>query len=211
MRIAILDYGAGNLTSVARALSACGADPRIVQSPAALDRDDAIVVPGVGHFQVAATRIDDAWRRALEAHLASGRALLGICLGLQWLFEGSDEAPGARGLGVLRGRSVRLPDVVKVPHVGWNTLDRAPRADGPPSRLLEGLPPATAFYFTHSYAVPVMPSAVATTEHGMAFTAAVESGLIYGTQFHPEKSSQAGLRVLANFVAATATTAVGAA
>jgi glutamine amidotransferase len=201
--IAILDYGAGNLPSVARACRACGATPRIVREPTDLHEASAIIVPGVGHFDTAARGIGDDWRRALTAHVARGRALFGICLGLQWLFESSDEAPAARGLGLLPGRSIRLPDIVKVPHVGWNTLDRT----GRPSRLLEGLPPDAFVYFTHSYAVPVVPDAVATTTHGMPFTAVVESGCVFGTQFHPEKSGEIGLRMFANFVRAAASCA----
>jgi imidazole glycerol phosphate synthase glutamine amidotransferase subunit len=199
--IAILDYGVGNLPSVARAVAAVGGAARIVREPADVDAasdTSAIIVPGVGHFQVAADRIHAAWRGAIRAHLDRGRAVLGICLGMQWLFEGSDEAPGATGLGVLPGRSIRLPPNVKVPHVGWNTLDRTDQ----PSRLLEDIAPDTAVYFTHTYAVPAGPATVATSTHGVAFAAAVEAGPLFGTQFHPEKSGAAGLRLLANFLRA---------
>jgi glutamine amidotransferase len=126
--------------------------------------------------------------------------LLGICLGLQWLFEGSEEAPEVKGLGAIAGRCARLPQTegLKVPHVGWNSL-HVPR----PSRLLHGVDENTQVYFTHSYAAPVTTEAAATCEHGATFAAAVETAGIFGVQFHPEKSSDAGIRIVRNFVAAT--------
>jgi glutamine amidotransferase len=198
--VAIVDYGAGNLPSVARAVAAAGGTPRIVQTPADVDARDTIVVPGVGHFQVAARGIDEEWRQTIGRHLSAGGCVFGICLGMQWLFEGSDEAPGLSGLGALPGRAARLPDTVKVPHVGWNTLERTTMR----SRLLEGLAEGTAVYFTHTFAVPAGPDTVATTSHGIPFAAAVESGLLFGTQFHPEKSGPAGIRMIANVLGAAA-------
>jgi glutamine amidotransferase len=197
MQIALVDYGAGNLTSVIKGLRATGADVRVVARPAELADAQAVVVPGVGHFE--ATRaLGEDWRAAVRARLDAGTPFLGICLGMQWLFEGSEEAPGVPGLGRLPGRCFRLPDTVKVPHVGWNTLEPA-QAD---SRLLAGLPPGAMAYFTHSFAAPIVGATAARTDHGTAFTAAVEDGLVFGTQFHPEKSGTTGLRLLANFMAA---------
>jgi glutamine amidotransferase len=123
--------------------------------------------------------------------------LLGVCLGMQWLFEGSDEAPAAAGLGLFSGRSRRIADGVKVPHAGWNQLDRR----GRPSRLLAGLPVGATIYFSHSFVIPPVGDAVAITIHGGAFTSVVERGAVFGVQGHPEKSGRVGLRLLANFVA----------
>ena len=178
-----------------KGLTTTGASVRLVTDPSDLADAGALVVPGVGHF-AATQALGDAWHRAIRGRLDAGVPLLGICLGLQWLFEGSDEAPEARGLGLFSGRCFRLPDDVKVPHVGWNTLDTGGRT----FRLLEGLEPGSMAYFTHSYAAPVEAAAAVTT-HGAPFAAAVERGHVFGTQFHPEKSGTAGLRMLANFVA----------
>ena len=196
--IALVDYGAGNLTSVRKAFSHLGAGIYTPSSPADLDRAAAVVVPGVGHF--AATRsLTPEWHDAVRAALGAGKPLLGICVGMQWLYEGSTEAPGCPGLGVISGTCTKLsggPEALKVPHVGWNTL-AMPR----PSRLLAGLAPGSSVYFTHSYAGPVNEAAAAVTEYGgERFAAAVESGLVMGVQFHPEKSSEAGLTILGNFL-----------
>ena len=192
--IAIVNYGAGNLTSVARAFAAIGADAEITRSPRSLDSAHAIVVPGVGHF-AATSSIDEELRSALRS-AARTKPLLGICLGLQFLFEGSEEADDP-GLGLLDGRCMLLRPrrSARVPHVGWNTLERLR-----PSRLLDGIPEPAAFYFTHSYAAPVTDACVAQTSHAATFAAAVERGSIFGVQFHPEKSGAQGLRVLSNFV-----------
>ena len=198
--IALVDYGAGNLTSVRKALSAVGMAFHTPSVPGELAGAAGIIVPGVGHF-VATARLDEAWRAAILERIERGVPLLGVCVGMQWLFEGSEEAPGTPGLGVLEGRCVRLPrhDGVKVPHVGWNTL-APPR----PSRLLDGVPPASQVYFTHSYAAPVTDDCVAVTTHATPFAAAVErsgeGGRIFGVQFHPEKSGDTGLRILRNFL-----------
>jgi glutamine amidotransferase len=192
--LALIDYGAGNLTSVVKGFTAAGAEVRVATSPDDLAGASGLVIPGVGHFD--ATRaLDEPWRRAVRDRLEAGVPLLGICLGMQWLFEGSDEAPDVPGLGVFRGRCFRLPDLLKVPHVGWNTLE----IQDPASRLLHDVPAGAMAYFTHSYAAPGAGAAAVTT-HGVPFASAVERGRVFGTQFHPEKSGSAGLRMLANFV-----------
>ncbi len=192
--IAVIDYGAGNLTSVRKALAAVGASCFTPESPVDLDDADGIVIPGVGHFE-ATSRIDAQWRAAILASVERQTPLLGICLGLQYLFEGSDEAPEVRGLGLFAGRCTRLPTRVKVPHVGWNALSTRRR-----SVLLRGIRDTTQVYFTHSYAAPITKAAVATTEHGVRFAAAVERDRVFGVQFHPEKSGDEGLRILRSFV-----------
>jgi glutamine amidotransferase len=196
--VALIDYRAGNLTSVAKGLAAVGAEVRVAESPADLTGADAIVIPGVGHFR-ATGALDDHWRHAIQQAVDGGRPLLGICLGLQWLFEGSDEAPGLAGFGAFSGRCFELQGNVKVPHVGWNTLAPTSR----PGRLLEGVAADASAYFTHSFAAPRASATTATTTHGLEFSAVVERGRIAGVQFHPEKSGATGLRVLANFLAMT--------
>jgi len=204
--VALVDYKAGNLTSVRKALAAVGAEILTPSTPDDLTAADAIVVPGVGHFDATAA-LDAPWHGAIRARLDAGVPLLGICLGQQWLFEGSDEAPDVPGLGVLPGRCVKLTPVamptadgttpvLKVPHVGWNALTRT----GRPSRLLDGIADNAQAYFTHSYVAPASEATVATTDHGGAFTSVVEQGLVFGAQFHPEKSGGTGLRMLRNFI-----------
>ena len=195
VEIALVDYGAGNLTSVRKGLAAAGAAAVSPSSPEALAEARGIVVPGVGHFQ-ATSRIDERWRRAILTAVDRGVPLLGICLGLQFLFDGSEEAPGAPGLGLIPGMCVRLPAGLKVPHVGWNALHTIR-----PSSILDGVPDGAQAYFTHSYAAPVGPLSVASTTHGLEFASVVERGAVCGVQFHPEKSAAAGLRILRNFVA----------
>ena len=196
--IALIDYGAGNLASVRKAFVASGASLSTPERPSDLDGAAGIVVPGVGHFS--ATRsLEGEWRTVIARRVADGCPLFGICLGMQWLFDGSTEAPDVAGLGVLTGTCTRLDDqggALKIPHVGWNALDVAPD-----SQLLNGVTPGAYVYFTHSYAAPVTEAAIATTSHGARFAAAVEYGRVMGVQFHPEKSSDAGLRMIRNFVA----------
>ena len=194
MNLVLVDYGAGNVTSVVKGLTAAGALVRIATAPDELVGAEGLVIPGVGHFGSTAA-LGAGWRRAIRDRIEAGVPLLGICLGMQWLFEGSDEAPDNPGLGVFAGRCFRLPDVVKVPHVGWNTLE----SSGQTSRLLRHVPADAMAYFTHSYAAPAE-AAIAVTTHGVPFSAAVERGRVFGTQFHPEKSGSAGLRMLGNFV-----------
>jgi imidazole glycerol-phosphate synthase subunit HisH len=201
MTVALIDYGAGNLASVRKALLASGADVFGPRTPADLLRASAIVVPGVGHFAATAA-LDASWRRVLLDQVAVGVPLLGICLGMQWLFEGSEEAPDTAGLGVMRGTCRRLQpgarpaEPFKVPHVGWNAL-----ALRRPSRILHGVADGAQVYYTHSYAAPVTDDTVATTTHGAPFASVVERDLVFGAQFHPETSGDVGLAVLRNFLA----------
>ena len=194
--IALVDYGAGNLTSVRKAFAAIGATLFVPSQPLDIRTADRIVVPGVGHFGATAA-LAGAWTDEIRAAVARGVPLLGICLGMQWLYEGSDEAPAVPGLGVLLGRCSRLPPAsdIKIPHVGWNCAD-VTRA----SAIVARLPPHPQMYFTHSYVAPVTSSTVATTEHGARFASIVQQGAVAGVQFHPEKSSDAGLQVLRNFL-----------
>lgn len=197
--IALIDYGAGNLTSVRKALAALGAEFVVPTSPAQCTAATGLIVPGVGHFSATAA-LDAPWRGAISDAVGAGTPLLGICVGMQWLFDGSEEAPDVLGLGVLRGRCARLRGDaarrLKIPHVGWNALEQ-PRS----SRLLDGVRPGTHVYFTHSYAAPVTDDCVGATTHAEGFAAAVERDNVFGVQFHPEKSGDAGLQILRNFLA----------
>jgi glutamine amidotransferase len=187
---------------VRKALSAVGAEFLTPESTADLETASGIIVPGVGHFASTA-HLDDPWRNTILARVEAGTPLLGICVGMQWLFQGSDEAPECPGLGLLEGRCTRLASTaderLKVPHVGWNALTPpSPRG----SRLLAGVAAQSQVYFTHSFAPPVTADCVAATTHGQPFAAAVERGHVFGVQFHPEKSSDAGLQILRNFLEA---------
>jgi glutamine amidotransferase len=200
MNIALIDYRAGNLTSVRKALGAVGAEVYTPETADDLQKADGIIVPGVGHFNVTAT-LDAPWREAVRAHVVDRkRPLLGICLGLQWLFEGSEEAPDLPGIGLLPGHChlLRAPGL-KVPHVGWNTLDTVAEGAAAP-RVLRDVPDQAYAYFTHSYVAPITDACVATTTHGQTFAAVVERGVVMGAQFHPEKSGDVGLAILRNFV-----------
>lgn len=203
--ISLIDYGAGNLASVCKAFAAVGGAPAVVSRLEDLGTPDALVVPGVGHFGATAP-LDERWRAAIRAHVAAGRPLLGICLGMQWLFEASEEAPGCPGLGLLAGTVYRMRSTfpssdgqtsvrLKIPHVGWNRLAFARE-----SAALADVHDGAHVYFTHSYAAPITEDCVAATTHGEAFAAVVERGVVWGAQFHPEKSSDVGLQILRNFV-----------
>jgi len=197
--IALIDYRAGNLTSVKKALAAVGAEVFVPESPGEIARARGVVVPGVGHFG-ATTAISRDWIDEIQALVANGCPLLGICLGMQWLYEGSEEAPACPGLGVLSGRCYRLSgssstERLKVPHVGWNALDR--RRD---DTIADGVADRSQVYFTHSFVAPITSDTVAETSHGEAFASIVQRGRIAGVQFHPEKSGDVGLRILRNFV-----------
>ena len=199
-RIALIDYKAGNLTSVRKALAAVKADVYTPETPAELAGAQGIIVPGVGHFGATAA-LDDSWKEAILARVGEGRPLLGICLGLQWLFEWSEESPELKGLGVFSGTCYRLrgqsagPTAIKVPHVGWNSLEALSRAP-----VVEGVADGAQVYFTHSYVAPVTPDTAAATSHGERFAAIVQRGQIAGVQFHPEKSGEVGLRILRNYM-----------
>jgi glutamine amidotransferase len=240
--IALIDYGAGNLSSVRKALAAIGASVWTPTVAGEIGRAHGIVVPGVGHFNTTRSLCDD-WRKAIQTMADDGVPLLGICVGLQWLFEGSEEAKEVTGLGSFPGRcfllgsspSLRLrqgfhlratryggqaggqaktqdpgpkpqgpspksqvPSPLKVPHVGWNSLVM-PR----PSRLMAGVKDGTQVYFTHSYAAPVVADTAAICEYGVPFSAAVERDNVSAVQFHPEKSGDAGLRILSNWLKQT--------
>ena len=206
--IALVDYGAGNLTSVKKALTALGAEFMVPESPDDFAAAAGLIVPGVGHFS-ATTALGAPWRDAIGRAVRAGTPLFGICVGMQWLFEGSDEAPDVPGLGVLEGRCQLLRgdawQRLKIPHVGWNVLQppRGPHGSAPDAfsgRLLAGLPSAPHVYFTHSYAAPVTTDCVASTTHAESFAAAVERDHVFGVQFHPEKSGDAGLQILRNYL-----------
>jgi glutamine amidotransferase len=201
--IALIDYGAGNLTSVKKALRFLGADFSVPGQPSELKDARGVIVPGVGHFGATA-RLEGEWRDTIDRVTKAGTPLLGICVGMQWLFEGSDEAPEVSGLGAMRGRLGRLRGDadrrLKVPHVGWNALEfGGPEASTLP-RLLRGIEPGTEVYFTHSYAAPVTGDTAAATTHLDRFASVVERDNVFGVQFHPEKSGEAGLQMLRNFL-----------
>ena len=203
IRIAVVDYGAGNLVSIEQALLTVGAQPVLARDADALADAEALVVPGVGAAEPAMRRLARA--RLVDPILdwiARGRPYLGICLGLQLLFEGSDE-DGAETLGVIAGRTRRLANAPTLPHIGWNQVVRT--REHP---LFDGIEPDADYYFVHSYAGEPDASAgdaaqvvVATTEHGDRFSSAVALGALAGVQFHPERSGEDGLRLLGNFVA----------
>ncbi|MDQ2924316.1 MAG: imidazole glycerol phosphate synthase subunit HisH [Acidobacteriota bacterium] len=200
--VAIIDYRAGNLTSVVKALRYLGADDIVItQSPEEVRRADKIVLPGVGHFQSTQLLTDLGLTQATREAVAKGTPFLGICVGLQWLYEGSTEAPEIEGLDHFAGECERFPATyeaqeLKSPHVGWNSLEDI-RAD---SQLLRSVAPGSFVYFTHSWRAPLSADTVAATMYGGAFTSAVERGNVMGVQFHPEKSAEIGLRVLENFL-----------
>ncbi|MEM4389973.1 MAG: imidazole glycerol phosphate synthase subunit HisH [Candidatus Micrarchaeia archaeon] len=192
--IALIDYGAGNLLSIANAVRVVGGETRIVRSASGLRECDAIILPGVGSFGL--VRRLAGMRRELLRQLDDGKPYLGICLGMQFLFEESEEARG-RGLAVFEGRVKRLPHGVKRPHIGWNQVKKMGACT-----LLRGIPDNSFFYFDHSYyAEPQDKSiVVGSTEYGVSFASVVARENIFGVQFHPERSGEVGLRMMANFV-----------
>jgi imidazole glycerol-phosphate synthase subunit HisH len=226
--IALVDYGAGNLTSVRKALAHLEAEFVTPTTASDLERAHGIIVPGVGHFE--ATRaIDEQWRHAIRSAVDRGAALFGICLGMQWLFEGSAEAPGLPGLAVFDGCCQKLPDkstqqVVTHPTPFQKPFQKLPDESTQqsemhptpllkiphvgwnslvlpqPSRLMNGVEQNAQVYFTHSFVAPPTPAAAATTTYGQPFTSAVERGRVSGVQFHPEKSGDVGLRILRNWL-----------
>lgn len=197
MRVTVIDYKAGNLTSVLKTLRHLGAEPTVTDGDLSLvETAERIVLPGVGHF-AATERLDKTGlTEAIRAATARGVPFLGICVGMQWLYSGSTEAPQQPGLACFAGQCTRFADgTEKVPHVGWNSLEIRPD-----SRLLAGVNPGEFVYFTHAYKGPVTADTAAVTHYIEPFAAAVERGNVMGAQFHPEKSGETGLKVLSNFL-----------
>jgi glutamine amidotransferase len=202
MTIAVVDYGIGNLRSAEKALQHLGADARLTANEHEIAAAAAVVLPGVGNFGACMRALRESGLEQVTLDAATdGRPFLGICVGMQMLFDGSDESPDATGLGVVSGRITRLPGTVRLPQMGWNTLE-----PGNGTRLLAGLPEPAWCYFVHTYAPEPDDDAVvaAWCDYGRRFAAAIERGPLWATQFHPEKSGAVGLALLANFVKAAA-------
>lgn len=198
MKITIIDYGMGNLHSAAKALEKVGAQVKVTSDPELVRQADKVILPGVGAFGDCMKNLNEReLAPVIHEVIAAGKPFLGICVGLQLLFEGSEEDPGVAGLGIFKGmvRKIAAPGL-KIPHMGWNNLEYRTS-----SSLFQGLPPAAYVYFVHSYhAVPTDESCItAVTDYGGQVTAAVGRGLVQAVQFHPEKSSAVGLKILANF------------
>lgn len=198
--IAILDYDAGNIKSVEKALIKLGEQPVITRDHDEILGADKVILPGVGAFGDAMEKLRSyGLTEVIHQVVNRGKPFMGICLGLQLMFESSDEAPGVKGLGLLAGEIVKIPQIadLKIPHIGWNSLKFQNNG-----RLFEGLPQDTYVYFVHSYYLKAREEAIvkATTEYGVVIHAAVEQGNVFGCQFHPEKSSDAGIHMLRNFV-----------
>jgi glutamine amidotransferase len=192
--IAIVDYRAGNLVSVKKAVDYLGFSCAITSDPAMVERAEKVIVPGVGHFAATSTLTETGLRAVIAGAIERRTPFFGICVGMQWMFDSSEEAPGTSGLGVFPGRCTHFPAEVKAPHVGWNQLEVM---DG--SRLLCGVASGAFVYFTHSYRAPLVAGTVACCDYGGPFSAAVERGHLFGVQFHPEKSGDVGLTILENF------------
>ncbi len=192
--IAVVDYRAGNLTSVKKALDHLGIDAIVTREPEVVVKADKIILPGVGHFSATTILEQTGLRAAIMSQVERGVPFLGVCVGMQWMFDSSEEAPAIPGLGLISGKNERFPANVKSPHVGWNSLECAER-----SRLFRGIPSGSFVYFTHSYRAPVVKATVARSEYGGEFSAAVEQDHLFGMQFHPEKSGAVGLQLLQNF------------
>jgi imidazole glycerol phosphate synthase glutamine amidotransferase subunit len=194
--IAIFDYGAGNLQSVKNTLGELGCEYTLIRDSEGLRQATRILLPGVGHFGQMMRALDDLGvRETLLERLRAGVPFLGICLGMQALFESSEEAPEVRGLGLFPGAVQRFSPGARVPHMGWNQLEQRPD-----SHLLRGIAPRSYVYFAHSYYVPVVEQAAAVCTYGLRYTAALEAGNVFGVQFHPEKSGPVGLRIVRNFL-----------
>jgi len=194
--IAIVDYGAGNLVSVKKVLAWLGQDCAITSDPGQVRNASKIVLPGVGHFASTAALSRSGLQDAIADAIHRGIPFLGICVGMQWMFQHSQESPSTAGLGVFEGECERFPASVKSPHVGWNQIDVAAS-----SQLLRGVRSSSFVYFTHSFRAPVTDTTVASCEYGGHFSAAVEREHLFGVQFHPEKSGDTGLKILSNFCA----------
>jgi imidazole glycerol-phosphate synthase subunit HisH len=194
--IAIVDYGAGNLVSVKKALDWLGRECAITSDPGQVAKAAKIVLPGVGHFASTEALRSSGLQDAIVTAIGRGVPFLGVCVGMQWMFQTSQESPETAGLGAFEGECERFPITVKSPHVGWNQIEI-----NPSSRLLRGVRPSSFVYFTHSFRAPVTDATVACCEYGGRFSAAVEREHLFGVQFHPEKSGQPGLQILSNFCA----------
>lgn len=194
--ISIVDYGAGNLRSVQNTLAEIGAAFRLIDDPAGVEEADKLILPGVGHFGQIMRALDAMrLRQPLVNYIRSGRPFLGICIGMQGLYEKSEEAPDVPGLGIFPGTVTRFPKDVRVPHMGWNEIRPASRA----AKLLAGVPERPFVYFANSYHAPVGAETVATCDYFGPFSAALEQDNVFGVQFHPEKSGPLGLHVVRNF------------
>jgi glutamine amidotransferase len=191
--IAIVDYGAGNISSVKKALEHLRAETQVTSDSSLIAAAEKIIMPGVGHFS-RCQWLNEKLRTPVLNAIKSGKPFLGICVGMQWLFSGSTEAPETPGAALFGGECSRFPTSVKSPHVGWNQIEV--RAG---SRLLHGIDSGAFVYYTHSYRAPVIAETTACTNYGGAFSAAVERDNVFGVQFHPEKSAEAGLKILENF------------
>ena len=197
MKVTVIDYKAGNLTSVLKALRYLGAEPIVTDAELApILAAERIVLPGVGHF-AATSRLDETGiTAAIHTSIAQGTPFLGICVGMQWLYQGSSEAPSQPGLGAIQNHCARFPEgSEKVPHVGWNSLDVRSR-----SKLLKDVGAGEFVYFTHSFRAPLSSATAASTHYIEDFTSAVEVENVMGVQFHPEKSGATGLKILSNFL-----------
>ncbi|MFZ0138511.1 MAG: imidazole glycerol phosphate synthase subunit HisH [Candidatus Sulfotelmatobacter sp.] len=192
--IAVVDYGAGNLNSVKKAFDYLGIDVVVTGEPETVRTADKIVLPGVGHFSSLRALDRTGLREVLLQATSAGKPFLGICLGMQWLFDGSEECSEAAGAGIFSGKCRQFPSSVKSPHVGWNSLTLQKG-----SRLLRGIAQDSFVYYTHSFHAPVLAATSAASEYGLQFTAALERQNIFGVQFHPEKSGDVGLAILKNF------------
>ncbi|MGA9809965.1 MAG: imidazole glycerol phosphate synthase subunit HisH [Candidatus Sulfotelmatobacter sp.] len=192
--IAIVDYGAGNLNSVKKAFDYLGAEVVVTDQLATVASADKIVLPGVGHFSSLQALNRTGLSEVLLESAFAGKPFLGICLGMQWLFEGSEESSELGGAGIFPGKCRQFPASVKSPHVGWNSL-----AVQEGSRLLRGITQDSFVYYTHSFHAPLIAETTAASEYGLRFAGAVERDKIFGVQFHPEKSGDVGLSILKNF------------
>jgi glutamine amidotransferase len=200
MRVTVIDYKAGNLTSVLKALRHLGAETVVTDSDVSLiESAERIVLPGVGHFAATGRLDSTGMTLAIRAAISRGVPFLGICVGMQWLYAGSSEAPDHQGLSYFKEACSRFPECnKKVPHVGWNSLETKSG-----SRLLAGVGPGEFVYFTHSYKAPITADTAAVANYVEPFAAAVEKDNVMGVQFHPEKSGATGLKILRNFVERT--------
>lgn len=205
--ISIIDYDAGNIKSVEKAIEFLGEEVEITSDKEKILASDGVILPGVGAFGVAMEKLHSRnLVETIKEYAKTGKPFLGICLGLQLLFDESDETPGVKGLGLLEGKIKKIPSeyedgtTLKVPHIGWNSIDI-----NPSSKLMKGIPSDSYVYFVHSFYLEAanLSDVIATTEYGVKIHAAVERDNIMATQFHPEKSSDVGLKILSNFIAMT--------